>query len=179
VLANPLAIPPANSRAEFLQVISSVVRQYKLFIEEQGGWELLWESAGEEKPEHAAQLLFRGIAQSYCKSNNISVDAEVNLGRGPVDFKFSTGYVQRLHLEVKKTHNGKFWNGLEQQLPTYMKGDEVHNGWFLAIRYRDGKAADQRSKELPGRVSSTAKKIGQNLRYTLIDARPKESASKL
>jgi hypothetical protein len=144
-----------------LGIIASIIRQYKLFIEQQGGWYLLWERPGDDKPEHAAQLLFRGLAQSYCRANNISVDAEVNLGRGPVDFKFSNGYLMRAHLEVKKMHNGKFWNSLEAQLAAYMASDEVHDGWFVAIRYRDGKAAEDRSRELPGRVSATAKDYWQ------------------
>lgn len=176
---HPIQIIPPNSQSEFLEVIRSVIAQYKLFIEEQGGWFLLWNGPRQDKPEHAAQLLFRGITQSYCRSNNISLDAEVNLGRGPVDFKFSNGYLQRLHLEVKKMHNGKFWNGLEDQLPSYMRSDEVTHGWFVAIRYRNGKSADERAAELPKRVAQTASLRKVTLFYTTIDARPKQSASKL
>jgi hypothetical protein len=106
-----------------------------LFVEQQGGWSLLWNDDGTDKPEEAAQLLFRGIVQNYCQANDIVIDREVELGRGPVDSKFSSGYEHRAHLEIKKEHNGKFWNGFEQQLPTYMRSDEVSDGWFLAVRY--------------------------------------------
>jgi hypothetical protein len=160
-------------------VIDNVIAQFKLFIEDQGGWSLLWARSGKDKPEQAAQLLFRGIAQSYCRANNISLDAEVNLGKGPVDFKFSTGYEKRAHLEVKKLHNGRFWNGLEKQLPSYMKSDEVCNGWFLAIRYKDGEAASNRINEISPRLGLIAKERSLNLHYGVVDARPKESASKL
>jgi hypothetical protein len=132
-----------------------------------------------EKPEHAAQLLFRGIAYNYCKANNISLDAEVDLGRGPVDFKFSNGFTRRAHLEVKKVHNGQFWNGLRDQLPSYMNSDEVTDGWFLAIRYRDNKSSANRVAELPSVVSDVSEAKGLNLRCRTVDARPKESASKL
>ncbi len=137
----PLQLPPAQSAREFAEEIGLVVRQFRLFVEEQGGWELLWDSSGKDKPEHAAQLLFRGIAQHYCKANNISLDPEVNLGPGPVDFKFSNGYSHRAHLEIKKLHNGKFWNGLEAQLPSYMKSDEVSDGWFVATPAPAGHSA--------------------------------------
>jgi len=80
---NPLQIQPAQSARDFAEVIGLVVTQFRLFVEEQGGWELLWDSSGKDKPERAAQLLFRGIAQHYCKANNISLDPEVNLGRAP------------------------------------------------------------------------------------------------
>lgn len=176
---NPLVISPATSEDEFLSVVERIVGQYRLFVEEQGGWDLLWASKTKEKPEHAAQLLFRGIAQSYCKANNISLDAEVNLGRGPVDFKFSTGYSCRAHLEVKKLHNGKFWNGLERQLPSYMRSDEVHNGWFLVIRYRGGKKWDRRSLEIPDKVETISRSKQLNLKCIAIDARKPLSASAL
>lgn len=177
---HPLTIPPARTEAEFFKVIELVIQQFRLFIEEQGGWDLLWNTPyTEEKPEHAPQLLFRGIAQHYCKANNISLDPEVNLGRGPVDFKFSSGYIHRAHLEIKKLHNGKFWNGLSEQLPSYMKSDEVQDGWFLAIQYRNGKSADKRIKQLPGKVRAIGQLQNLNLRYALVDGRPKLSASKL
>ncbi len=176
---NPLQLLSAQSAEDFAEVIELVVKQFRLFVEEQGGWELLWDSSGKDKPEHAAQLLFRGIAQHYCKANNISLDPEVNLGRGPVDFKFSSGYSHRAHLEIKKLHNGKFWNGLEKQLLSYMKSDEVADGWFIAVRYRSNKSAQNRIQELNRRVAKLATAEQLNLRYGVIDARPKESASKL
>lgn len=93
--ANPLVIQAPDSFEDFLGIVASIIAQFRLFIEEQGGWYLLWNGADKDKHEHAAQLVFRGIAQSYCRANNISIDAEVNLGRGPVDFKFSNGYLKR------------------------------------------------------------------------------------
>ena len=180
VTSNPLALSPPQTVAEFLEVIRKIIENYRLFVEDQGGWYLLWDAESEkEKPEHAAQLLFRGIAQNYCKANNISLDPEVNLGRGPVDFKFSNGFIRRAHLELKKLHNGKFWNGLEHQLPSYMRSDEVTEGWFLALQYNDGKSSENRAKELPARIGSVANERQINLNYQLVDVRRKEPASKI
>lgn len=179
VSENPLQIEHPNSDGEFIEVIEAIIGQFKLFIEEQGGWSLLWNDDGKEKPESAAQLVFRGIAEHYCRANNISLDREVNFGRGPVDFKFSTGFQKRAHLEVKKLHNGKFWNGLDKQLPSYMKSDEVKLGWFMAVRYRDGKNWDDRIRDLPDRVATAAEREEKDIRYKNIDTRPVDSASKL
>jgi hypothetical protein len=176
---HPLLLRSPSSQEGFFAIIEQVIRQYRLFVEEQGGWRLLWNSNGDEKPESAAQLLFRGIAQHYCRANDISLDAEVNLGRGPVDFKFSNGYRRRAHLELKKLHNGMFWNGLEQQLPSYMRSDDVVDGWFLAVRYRSNKSSEDRVRTLPNRVLAVALARELNLRFGLVDARPKESASNL
>lgn len=174
---NPLALSPPQTEEDFARLIGLVIGRFKLFVEEQGGWSLLWDRA-HDKPESAVQLLFRGIAKHYCEANNIVLDAEVNLGRGPVDFKFSNGYQRRAHLEVKKLHNGRFWNGLENQLPSYLTSDEVQEGWFVVVRYRSGKPQDRRAAELPKRVAEAAAKLDKRLRYSIVDARPKTSASR-
>jgi hypothetical protein len=177
---NPLILQPATTPSTFFNTINSLLKQFKFFIEEQGGWSLLWNEKTEtDKREKAVQLLFKGIASNYCKANNISIDAEVNLGRGPVDFKFSNGYSQRAHLEIKKVHNGAFWDGLKSQLPSYMNSDEVKDGWFLAVRYRDTNNTKERLKQIPEVLKEISAEKGLNLRYIIVDARPKDSASKI
>lgn len=102
---NPLLFTTPSDEPAFRAIIEAIIGQFRLFVEEQGGWSLLWnEYAGTftEKPEKSVQLLFRGIAQHYCRANNIVLDPEVNLGRGPVDFKFSSGQQFQAHLEIKK-----------------------------------------------------------------------------
>ncbi len=70
-----------------------------------------------------AQLVFLGMARPYLRLLGVELDREVELGRGPVDLKISSGSQHRLLVEVKKPHSGTFWNGLEAQLPSYMKSD--------------------------------------------------------
>lgn len=177
---HPIHFQEVSSEEEFLNLIRKIIKQFKLFVEEQRGWSLLWDDQkNKEKSEEAVQLLFRGIGEHYCRANNISMDREVNFGRGPVDFKFSRGRKFCAHLEIKKLHNGKFWNGLEDQLPSYMKSDEVNVGWFLAIRYRDGKKWDEKQRQLPGRVAALREQKGLVVNFDVIDARRPDSASKL
>jgi hypothetical protein len=104
--------------------------------------------------------------------------SSVTLGQLPTlqELENLRGQAQETH-QVR--HNGKFWNGLDRQLPAYMASDEVEKGWFLALRYRDGKKWNARANELPGRVREAAAAHGRTLKSTLIDARPRESASKL
>jgi hypothetical protein len=180
VEAHPLAIQPPDSDDDFFRVIELVISEYQRFVEEQRGWTLLWEqSKHKAKPEEAAQLLFMGIARSYCRANNIVVDREVELGRGPVDFKFSNGYSRRALLEIKKLHNGYFWNGLEYQLPSYLESDDCPDAWYLALQYLTTGVSKDRRLNLAQAVDATAQRTGRNLRLRLIDVTPKESASKL
>ena len=179
-MANPLTThgkKPAN-QTELSELVANILDKFKTFIEEQRGWELLWNTDGTEKPESAIQLLFLGMARHYLAQYDVEVDREVELGRGPVDFKLSRGTSMKLLIEIKKVHNGKFWNGLEAQLPSYMVSDGTDEGWFVAVRYRDSKSSEQRVKELPMRVRA----LNANSRHfkcLVIDARRKLSASKL
>jgi hypothetical protein len=177
-LAHPVDLI-ATTKTEFFRVVDVVCAQFKQFIENEAGWELLWNDDGSEKPERAAQNLFRGVAKHYCRANNIAIDREVDLGRGPVDFKFSRGTESAAHLEVKKLDNGRFWHGLYTQLPTYMASDEIHDGWLLGVRLKDSGVTATRVVQLPHEVSEASRESGLNLRYALVDGRPKASASKL
>ncbi|MHB1381050.1 MAG: hypothetical protein ACYCXJ_02360 [Thermoleophilia bacterium] len=179
VRREPLVIAPATDDDTFIEVIKLVIQKFKHFVEEQGGWRLLWNDGYTEKPEEAAQLLFKGVAQSYCEANDIVLDREVNLGRGPVDFKFSSGYQQRALLEIKKLHNGKFWNGLSKQLPSYLRSDDCELGWFLTIRYRDHGVTEEWKTEAPEVVKKISHEQGLRLSTIEVDGRPKPSASKL
>jgi hypothetical protein len=175
---NPRLFADQRSKKDFVKVIDEVIAQYQQFIENEGGWRHLWNDDGTEKHEDAAQNLFRGVAKHYCVANNISIDREVNLGRGPVDFKFSRGAVLKAHLEVKKLTSGGFWFGLASQLPDYMRSDEVVDGWYLAIQLRTGGVSKTRPQELPAEVARVAKERDLRLRFGLVDGRPKQSASK-
>ncbi len=177
-LANPLDLLPLKRAEKFDEIIEAVVQQYRQFIENEAGWEHLWNDDGTEKNERASQNLFRGIAKHYCNANDIAIDREVDLGRGPVDFKFSKGASKKVLLEVKLLHNGRFWHGLDTQLPIYAASDEADDGWLLAVQLRTGGVSKSRAVKLPTRVSKAAIDTGLNLRYGLVDGRRKLSASK-
>lgn len=175
---HPVRLVDATSGMEFASVIDVIAERFAHFIEENGGWRLLWDGEA-EKREEAAQLVFLAIAKAYCEASDIVVDREVQLGRGPVDFKFSSGYRRRALLEVKKLENGRFWNGLRDQLPSYLGSDDCRDGWFLVVRFRSTDGAEKRARALPAELRRVATERGVDLRYRLVDARPKTSASKL
>lgn len=177
--SNPLKLRPPSSVNEFYELVDVVCEQFKHFVEEEGGWKLLWDSGGKAKPESASQLLFFGIAKHYCHSNDIEISREVDLGRGPVDFKFSNGRSYRALLEVKKLDNGKYWNGLEEQLRSYMRSDKVRDGWLLTVQQSDSKLMQKRLRDLTGRVRALQLSTGLRVRSPVIDALPKKSASNL
>ena len=177
--AHPIILPAPQTPEDFFKVIELVIEQFRLFVEDEGGWELLWKDGTSEKNERAVQLLFRGIAKHYCHANGVVLDREVNLGCGPVDFKFSNGYSRRALLEVKKLHNTKFWSGVRSQLPAYLKSDECKDGWFLVVQYKDDKASAKKLDVLPTHIADAGRARNMKPRYAVVDAQPKASASML
>lgn len=82
---------PLETSDDVLTIAKTICNQFKTLVEDNGLSKLLYNSNGTSKHESAAQLLFYGIADSYCDANNIDLTKEGNSGRDPVDFKLSRG----------------------------------------------------------------------------------------
>jgi len=175
---NPITLTLPNDNQDFFNIIASIINSFKSFIEVKGGNELLVNDDGSQKKESASQRTFAGIAIPYCQQNNIDITKEANMGRGPVDFKFSNGYNKRMLIEVKKasTISGLF-RKIEKQLPEYMKSEDVKNGIYLIIRY--SKRDDERIKEIEKIIHRLNEEDGLNIGYHIINAEKLPSASKL
>lgn len=51
-----------NSDNEFHDAIKTMLDEFKKYVEDNRGWELLWNDDGTPKPEHASQTLLQGKA---------------------------------------------------------------------------------------------------------------------
>ena len=169
----------ANNYREFVNVIEKIIQSFKLFVEDNSGYKLLWDDERERgKKEEAAQLLFFGLVKPYCMCKNIDISKETNVGKGPVDFKFSKGYKNRVLLEVKLARNSKFWNGLKSQLPQYLKSEEIYLGYFIVIVYTDEEFSE--IQEIEQKVKELNQKINFQIKPVIIDTtKNKASASNL
>ncbi|MDE2029199.1 MAG: hypothetical protein KGI97_01405, partial [Alphaproteobacteria bacterium] len=163
---------------EFNIFVSGVIEDFRNFIENNGGWSLLWNENETPKREEATQLTFLGIALGLCKFNNVDVSKEVNIGRGPVDFKMSSGYTCRALIEVKLAKNTRFWQGLEKQLPKYMQAEGVKQGRFVVVVLNDQDL--EKIADIQERVDAIARQTPYQIKAEIIDARQNPlSASKL
>lgn len=145
VSSNPLVIS-ANSQDEFIKAVEIMIKQFKLYVEDRSGYKLLWNDSDQNKlkddnpkprKEEVGQLLFSCTVSSYCKANNIDLTREANLGRGAVDFKFSSGYVARALVELKLAQSPKLEQGAVKQLPQYLKTEEIYHGYYIVIIYTE------------------------------------------
>lgn len=165
---HPLTLPVLNV-ATFVAAVRQMQEQFKHFVEENGGWKLLWNDNNTPRREESSQLLFLGVVKHYCATNNIDITREADVGRGTVDFKASSGYALRALLEVKLAKNGRFWNGLEKQLPTYLKAEAVGFGSFVVIVYTENEL--KAVKALTDRVRKLNDSVPFTIDAVVVDAR--------
>lgn len=174
---NPLRLL-IQSESDFYGAVDNMVDAFRHYVEDNRGWNLLWNENNTPRREEAAQDLFLGIIKQHCMANNIDVSREPDIGRGPVDFKVAQGYSTRALLEVKLAKNTKFWNGLEKQLPTYQRAEEVKIGYFVIIIYFDKDF--KRLTSIQSRISQVQQRTGYSITPVVVDARRRPpSASKL
>jgi hypothetical protein len=130
-------ITPEN----ILQVVLKICNHFKVLVEANGLSIHFWnENSNKTRNERFAQLLFFGIADAYCNAHNLDLNRESNAGRGPVDFKISSGYNARVNVEVKYTSNN-IRSGYEKQLPIYNAAERTEYSIFLIIITTDSMKA--------------------------------------
>lgn len=174
---NPMALLVATTPEECLSVVDLIVDQYQRFVEQKGGWMLLWNENGRHKNERAAQKVFYAIALGYCQANNIDVTPEAETGRGPVDFKFSNGFTQRVLLEVKLASNSELQHGITVQTPTYMKAEGTKQGRIVVVAHETGEL-EWAGPRVMKWIDEAREKHKLELGYRLVSAVKPLSASK-
>ncbi len=168
-----------NNLISLKNFVEGILKQFKHVIEGREGYKLLFNDNDHPKEEKASQILFWGIADTMCNLNGkIVICREGLTGRGPVDFKFSEGYNNKIHVEIKLAKNSSLYTSLENQLTTYMKSDNVELGYYVVIKLLGGDNA--RSVRLQDRYEKIEETIRKKINLWIIDAYPgsKDSASK-
>ena len=69
---------------------------------------------------------------------------ESDLGRGPVDFKFSAGWHRRALIEVKLLSSSKLFQGANAQLPQYLASEQVSYAYYLCVGFTDRDLSPER-----------------------------------
>ncbi|MBR1868040.1 MAG: hypothetical protein IJ800_05630 [Clostridia bacterium] len=161
-----------NTVDDIENITNSICAQFKKLVENNGLNKLLYD---EKKPKHesAAQLLFLGIADTYCKANDIDLSPETNKGRGAIDFKLSHGYNKKVLVEVKLSSNSQLEHGFDIQLPIYMAQEETQRAIYLIVDNGHPKKIENFIKKYNELDLVTKNKI----KYIIIDGTLKPSAS--
>jgi len=123
-----------KSAEDVLRIVKTICEQFQELVEGNGLFRVFYDDSGKLRHERFAQLLFFGVADSYCSANNLDLNREPNAGRGPVDFKVSRGYAARVTVEVKYSSNTSLQKGYTKQLPIYNRAERTVRSIFLIIR---------------------------------------------
>lgn len=166
--------PVAQTGSELNRVVSDIILHFRIMVERNNLWEVLWDGL-RPKRERAAQLLFFAVADAFCKANEIAIAPETNLGGGPVDFKFAQGYSKRILVEVKRS-SGQVVHGYQRQLEVYKAAAQTEAAIFLVIQF--GNFAKKLNSIQTIRDARLARGEAAS-RIEVVDARKQKSASKV
>jgi hypothetical protein len=158
---------------EVLRVVNDTIAVFKRHVEAGNLWEELWVD-GKPKKERASQLIYYAIADTFCKANNVDISPEANMGGGPIDFKFSSGYNARVLVEMKRS-GGAVVHGYEKQLEFYKTASQTDFAVFVVVDYGDGGNKINEIRSIRERRLQQGERASE---IVVIDARPKKSASK-
>lgn len=159
-------------------VVEKIIGQFKKNIEVNALKEHLYVKKGLVlKPRHErfAQLLFYSTADSYCAANNLDISREPNAGSGPVDFKLSRGYSERILVEIKLSSNKALIRGFKKQLPTYQQSEKSRHNFYLVLRVTRSEAQIKRLIKIRDALVKEGKRVPE---IVVIDAGIRPSASK-
>lgn len=169
-----IAKPKQIDIEELKRVVHAILEQFKHLIEDRGLSSELWVGSN-SRPESAAQKLFFAVAYSYCKSNNLDITPEAETGRGPVDFKFSSGGDAKVIVEIKLSTNSRLISGYKNQLSIYQKAEKAE-AIYLVL---DIGRFLRKSRELNVIVGQQAKAGLKANKIFVVDGHKKLSASKV
>ncbi|WP_312434959.1 hypothetical protein [Janthinobacterium sp.] len=155
------------------KVVLDICEHFRMLVEDNQLARLLYDKNGVRKHESAAQLLFFGIASAYCTANGLDLSPESDAGRGPVDFKISSGFNGKVLVEIKLTSNNQLMHGFENQLPIYIAAEGAQRGIYFVID--NGGCSPARMKKFKDVVFFTKPPCP---RVIMIDGSVRESASK-
>jgi hypothetical protein len=165
-----------KSAKDVLKIVQTICGQFETLVEDNGLFRMFYDDSGKLRHERFAQLLFFGVADSYCEANDLDLNREPNAGRGPVDFKVSEGYKAKVTVEVKYSSNPSLQKGYTKQLPVYNKAERTIDSIFLIIRTTASETSIKKLLKLKNEELKAGKQVPDII---IIDGRFRKSASRL
>lgn len=159
-------------QSELKRIVTEIIVHFRHMVERNNLWELLW-NGDVPRRERAAQLAFFAVADMFCKANNIDIAPETNPGGGPVDFRFSRGYRNRIIVEIKLS-KGRVVHGYTHQTEIYAAASKTDDAVFLIVNVGAMGEKLDTIKETQ-RLLRAANKPAPGIE--LVDARRRRSAS--
>ncbi len=166
--------------AEFHGWIGTLVDRFAHAVEHSDLWRVLWnDELTKPRKEKIVQAVAGQMWALLCELADVDISREANIGRGPVDFKFSAGWKRRALIEVKLMSSRKLRQGAEAQLPEYMNSERISSAYYVCVGFTDDDLSEDRKKLVRQTCEAYEAQSGYVVTPRFIDARPKDSASNL
>ncbi len=117
------SLEAAHRRVQFLKDV----------IENNDGYKIFYKDGNPIKRESDLQLLFK----LTWYGTKFDVNAEVNNGRGPVDFKISFGNTDKSLVELKLASNSKLKQNLQHQVKIYEQANKTNKSIKVILYFSD------------------------------------------
>lgn len=168
------------SEADFHAWLGTLVDRFAHAVEHSDLWRVFWnDELTKPRKEKIVQAVAGQMWILLCERSDIDISREANVGRGPVDFKFSAGWRRRALIELKLMSSRKLRQGAEAQLPQYMTSERISSAYYVCVGFTEEELSEDRKRLVRETCASYEAQSGYTVTPYFIDARPKASASNL
>jgi len=140
---------------------------------------LLWQRDGKHVGEKAIQAAAALHWVPYRAIWDIDMSPETNKSDGHVDFKFSQGNHARTLVEFKLMSNSGVAADGPTQLSRYMQIEHVASAFYVCVGFTNAELSPKRCSSVETTCANESQAKHVNIQPFFIDARERESASKL
>lgn len=170
--------PKKLNEKSAVDLVKDILDQFIFLIEKRDLWRELYADQHCLRPriEKSCQRLFYAMALSYCKAYNLDVTPEADTGRGPVDFKFSSGIKTRILIEIKLSSNTQVVKGFEKQLDIYNEAENPIASYYVVVNVGH---LGNKLKKLNILRDKQISMRGSAPELIVVDGLPRQSASKV
>ncbi len=168
------------SEADFHAWLGTLVDRFAHAVEHSDLWRVFWnDELTRPRKEKIVQAVAGQLWVLLCERSDVDISREANVGRGPVDFKFSAGWRRRALIELKLMSSRKLRQGAEAQLPQYMISERISSAYYVCVGFTDDELSEDRKRLVCETCAAYEAQSGYTVTPRFIDARPKASASTL
>jgi hypothetical protein len=168
------------SEADFHAWLGTLIDRFAHAVEHSDLWRVFWnDELTRPRKEKIVQAVAGQLWVLLCERSNVDISREANVGRGPVDFKFSAGWRRRALIELKLMSSRKLRQGAEAQLPQYMISERISSAYYVCVGFTDDELSEDRKRLVRETCAAYEAQSGYTVTPRFVDARPKASASTL
>jgi hypothetical protein len=115
--------------------VKGLAEDFRGAVEDTNLWKVFWDDGfTKQREEKIVHAVAGAMWVQQCKAADVDVSKEPNMGRAPVDFKFSAGWTKRALIEVKFIGSTKVLSGCGEAAAAVPQDREDRRGLLRVHR---------------------------------------------